>query len=158
MMIRNLRCSMMLALIAFALGCASSGITPAVQATGESIPRPTVLLVYDFAVGPNDVVVETLGHQFQKEATKRSKEEETAYATTHSLSEQLVAKLGERGIAAERAEDSRVPPLHALVLKGQFLTIEKGSRFKRMVIGFGAGSTASCAKSRPPVMLPSDST
>ena len=34
-----------------------------------------------------------------------------------------------------------MPPLHALVLRGQFLTINKGSRIKRMVIGFGAGSS-----------------
>ncbi len=46
-----------------------------------------------------------------------------------------------RGIAAERAVDSRVPPLHALVLRGQSLTINQGSRIKRMVIGFGAGSS-----------------
>ncbi len=31
--------------------------------------------------------------------------------------------------------------MHALIVRGQFITIEKGSRFKRMVIGFGAGSS-----------------
>ena len=100
-----------------------------------------MVLVYDFAVGANDVVVDTLGHEFRSEAVQLSKEEEAAYATADSLSEQLVAKLRKRGISAERADNSSVPPLNALVIKGQFLTIDKGSRFKRMVIGFGAGSS-----------------
>ena len=140
-MIRNLQRSVMPVLIALTLGCAGSSITPISRVTNERIPRPVVILVYDFAVGANDVVVDTLGHEFQSEGTQLSKEEKTAYETAHSLSEQLVAKLRKRGIAAERADDSRVPPLHALVLKGQFLTIDKGSRIKRMVIGFGAGSS-----------------
>jgi hypothetical protein len=127
--------------IALALGCASAKITPTETASSERIPKPDVVLVYDFAVGPDDVVLDTLGHEFQSEAKERTKEEKQAYATAASLSEQLVAKLQKRGIPAERAEDRRVPPLHALVLKGQFLTINKGSRVKRMVIGFGAGSS-----------------
>ena len=133
-MIRNPQRSitLLLVVLAGALGCAGSGVTPTEPATSERIPRPAVLLVYDFAVGPNDVVVDTLGHEFQSETTERTKEEKTAYATANSLSEQLVAKLAKRGITAERAEDNQQPPLHALILKGQFLTINKGSRIKRM--------------------------
>ena len=86
-MIRNLQRPVMPLLIALALGCAGSSITATSPATSERIPRPTVVLVYDFAVGPNDVVVDTLGHEFQSEASERSKDEKTAYATASSLSE-----------------------------------------------------------------------
>lgn len=129
------------AVISFTLGCAGSNVTPTVQASNQPIQRPGVILVYDFAVGLNDVVVDTLGYQFSSEATKRSKGEKEAYATADSLSEQLVEKLVKRGISAERASSDRVPPMNALVIKGQFLTIDQGSRLKRTVIGFGVGSS-----------------
>ena len=147
--------------LALAVGCASSKLSPTQTASSEQIPQPGVLLVYDFAVGPDDVVVDTLGHEFQSEATELTKEQKTAYATAASLSEQLVEKLTKRGIAAERSDDGRVPPLHAIVIKGQFLTINKGSRVKRMVIGFGAGSTAryryARRRTKPPSMGCADS-
>jgi len=106
-----------------------------------SLPRPGVVLVYDFAVFPEDVVVDTLGSAFISDSTRQSEGAKIAYATANALSEHLVAKLRERGIAAERANASRVPPLNAIALKGQFLTIDAGSRVKRMTIGLGVGST-----------------
>ncbi len=137
----HLKHSVLALLIAFALGCAGSNVRQTATATNQPIPRPGVVLVYDFAVGPNDLVVDTLGYQFKSESTKRTEGEKEAYATADSLSEQLVEKLTKRGIPAERASDDRVPPMNAIVLRGQFLTIDPGSRVKRMVIGFGAGST-----------------
>jgi hypothetical protein len=127
--------------LAFGFGCASSKVTSIVPATNEEIPRPGVLLVYNFAVGPNDVVVDTLGSEFQSAGTKLTKQEETAYATANALSQLIVTKLRERGIRSERAAPDHVPPMNALILKGQFLTVNKGSRAKRMIIGFGVGSS-----------------
>ncbi len=125
----------------FAFGCAGSNVYSTQNASNERIPQPGVLLVYDFAVSPNDVVADTLGNEFRSEASRQSKATGTAYETAASLSEQLVEKLNERGITAERASNDRRPPLNAIVIKGQFLTIDKGSRTARMVIGFGVGST-----------------
>ena len=126
--------------LAFGLGCASANVTPILRAP-ENIPQPDVVLVYNFAVGPNDVVVDTLGKEFKSERTNLSKQEETAYAAADTLSTAIVTKLNERGIRAQRAASFEDPPLNALLLKGQFLTVNKGSRAKRMIIGFGAGST-----------------
>jgi hypothetical protein len=39
-----------------------------------------------------------------------------------------------------------VPPANALILKGQFLSVDEGDRAKRMVIGFGAGSSELVAR------------
>jgi hypothetical protein len=124
------------------LGCASAGIEPGRRyAEGESLPRPGVLLVYDFAVQSGDVVVDTFGPEFAAGSGDRSERYQLGREVARSLSEQLVAKLSERGIRAERAAPSRVPPLHAMVLKGQFVSIDEGDQMKRMVIGLGAGST-----------------
>lgn len=129
-------------LIAIGLGCASASVTTIPATRDESmLPQPSVVYIYDFAVSANDVVIDTLGAEFMSEGEKLSEEERQAYATANALSEAIVAELLKRGINAKRASDGDIPPLHALVLKGQFITIDEGSRFKRMVIGFGAGSS-----------------
>ena len=129
-------------LIAVGMGCASAGVTPMTKiADGSMLPRPGVLLVYDFAVAANDVMIDTLGAQFMSEGEKLTEKEQTARATANAFSVALVEQLRNDGINAQRAERGDIPPLHALVLKGQFITIDEGSRAKRMIIGFGAGSS-----------------
>jgi hypothetical protein len=133
--------------LALALGCASSSVTPGRRLVGdEPLPRPGVVLIYDFAVDPADVVVDTLGPEFATGPGERGERAEFGRAVARSLSEQLVAKLRERGIRAERAFHPRVPPVNALLLKGQFLSVDEGDRAKRMVIGFGAGSSELLAR------------
>jgi hypothetical protein len=90
-----------------------------------------VVLVYDFATHSEDG---TAGEAL-------TEDRERAIATAHSLSEQTVEKLREKGIHAERASGGTDPPLYAFLVKGQFVTIDAGSRIKRMVIGFGAGAS-----------------
>jgi hypothetical protein len=123
------------------LGCASAGVTTTDKVADSSVVQPGVVLVYDFAVMPGDVVVDTFGSEFESEGKELSKDEKEAYATANVLSEKLVAYLQERGIPGERANSATRPPLNAILIKGQFVTIDAGSRIKRMVIGFGAGSS-----------------
>ena len=129
-------------LAAIGMSCASAGVKPVPGTADESmLPRPSVALVYDFAVHADDVVIDTLGAEFQSEGRQLTEEEQIAYATANDLSVAIVDALGKSGINARRARDADAPPIHAMLLKGQFITIEKGSRFKRVVIGFGAGSS-----------------
>jgi hypothetical protein len=129
-------------LAAIGMGCASAGVTPMAGSADQSmLPRPGVFLVYDFAVGPEDVMVDSLGAEFISEGEKLTEEEKTAHETANGFSEALVELLRKEGINAQRANRGAVPPLHAIVLKGQFVSIDKGSRIKRMTIGFGAGSS-----------------
>jgi hypothetical protein len=86
-------------------------------------------------------MVDSLGAEFMSEGEKLTEEEKTAYATAEGFSVALVAELRKEGINAQRINRGAVPALHSIVLKGQFVTIDTGSRFKRMVIGFGAGSS-----------------
>jgi hypothetical protein len=98
-----------------------------------------VLVVYDFAVDTDSVMVDTFGPNFVQDTNNPSKENETARAVANSLSEALVEELGKREIHAQRATSS-MPPIDAVVVKGQFLTIEEGDRAARMLIGFGMGA------------------
>ncbi|MEE9537941.1 MAG: DUF4410 domain-containing protein [candidate division NC10 bacterium] len=122
---RHLVVSLLLSLV---VGCASA----TTQQTGQrvedrTLPRPPVLLIYDFAVAPDDA--------------PPSAEIERHRAIAKAFSEDVVTKVEGVGIPAQRATDSTTVPLHAVVVKGQFVTIQEGSRTRRMLIGFGAGST-----------------
>lgn len=114
--------------LSLVMGCAGA----TTQRTGQvvkkgSLARPPVMLVYDFAVAPDDA--------------PPSLEIARAQDVAKSFSEEVVRKLEAVGITAQRATDSTPAPLHALVVKGQFVTIQEGSRAQRVVVGFGAGST-----------------
>ncbi len=114
--------------LSFVVGCAGASSRQTRQHVRDrTLPRPPVLLIYDFAVAPDDA--------------PPSKDIERRQAIARSLSEQAVTKLGAIGIPAQRATASTTVPLHALVVKGQFVTIREGSRTARVLIGFGAGST-----------------
>jgi hypothetical protein len=139
---RRLRSAALILAVAFCLSCAGTEVTKAQDRMGgQPLPRPPVLLVYTFAVSPEDVVVDTFGPSFlpgsgsQDERTKRGREVAEALATS------MVAKTREKGIAVERANPSAEPPLDAIVVKGQFLTVDEGDRTGRMTIGFGTGGS-----------------
>ena len=129
-----------------ALGCAKARLDVIQAAPAGPMVKPPVVLVYDFAVTPEEALTDSFGTYSERAGEAESKEIQLAHATAVSLSEQLVAKLQKKGIAAERALDDRAPPLHAFVVRGQFLDVDKGSRLKRMVIGFGAGSSKLVAR------------
>ncbi len=114
-------------LLSLVVGCASATTQQTAGVWGKTLPRPPVLLIYDFAVAPDDA--------------PPSEEIERGRAIAKAYSEEVVIKLEAVGIPAQRATDSTTVPLHAVVVKGQFVTIQEGSRTRRMLIGFGAGST-----------------
>ena len=115
-------------LLSLVVGCAGARSRQTRQYVKDrTLPRPPVLVVYDFAVAPADA--------------PPSEEIKNRRAIARYFSKQVVTKLGERGIRAQRATASTRVPLHAIVVKGQFVTIDEGSRVKRLLIGFGAGSS-----------------
>ncbi len=126
--------------LAVCAGCAGASVRSRDYAADRSLPRPPVLLLYPFAVNAQDVVVDSLGPEFVTGTASTSKRLQVGRHVANTLADQLVRKLRARGIQAQRASASTQPPLHALVVKGQFVTIDEGDRTKRMVIGLGAGA------------------
>ena len=129
------------ALLALALlACASAGIENVERFTDDgTMPRPVTFLVYDFATHADDALTDTFGPEYEAQAPSDDERRE-AQAIASMLSERLVAEMRERGINAERAYPSTNPPETALLVKGQFITMDEGERRRRVLIGFGAGA------------------
>lgn len=124
-----------------AVGCAGgSARTVGRFSDDQPLPKPSEILVYDFAVDADDVVLDTFGPNFVRGETSASERSSTGRSVAGVLSERIVIQLGKRGLGAQRASASTPVPLDAIAVKGQFVTIKEGDQMERMVIGFGLGS------------------
>ncbi len=133
----------------FALGCASAGVENVKRYTSElDVVRPSTILVYDFEVSGKGVVVDESGPEFVTGPGEPDERYEFGQKVAGALSEAIVAALREQELVAEVASPGMQPPMNALVLKGQFVTVDEGDQMARVIIGFGAGSTEIYARAQ----------
>ena len=124
----------------FLVGCAGGSAKKVSSIEGEEqLPRPPVFLIYNFAVDPEDVMVDTPGLTSGDEASTAERLSE-GKEWANALSESLVTQLVEEGITVRRATGSTHIPLNAVAVKGQFISIDEGDEVKRTTVGFGAGA------------------
>ena len=127
-----------------ATGCASSSVTASRSyPVGETIARPNRILVYDFAATADDLAAysATAGRYAQHETPQTAEEIERGRALGAQVAEALVAEIRNMGLPAMRAAGRPAPQVGDMVISGEFVSIEWGSRGMRMSIGFGSGRT-----------------
>lgn len=111
----------------------------------EPLPKPDRILVYDFAVSPYDVSINSaIGARVANLVTGTSPSDEqqkVGRAIANVLAEELINQLELGGFTAQRVPTVEPPPMGTLAIEGQFVTIDEGNRLRRMVIGFGAGGS-----------------
>ncbi len=130
------------ALALVALGCASVNVgEQRVLAPLDELPKPPVLLVYEFAVSADDVVADTFGPQFITGEGKPSERLKVARKVQAGFQRAVVNLLRKKGIESRPATRDAFPPLHAILVKGQFLSVSQGDMMGRTVIGFGVGKS-----------------
>jgi hypothetical protein len=132
---------MLTALIAlFLVGCSGGSAKPTSSLSVDVPPvRPSVFLIYDFAVNPDDVIVDLPGLTTGNQSVNYERVAQ-GKAWANALSESLVMQLVKEGITSRRAAGSTHIPPNAIVVKGQFISIDEGSKIKRTTIGFGMGA------------------
>lgn len=126
---------------AVAFGCAGQRSIQQILYADRDLDRPPLLLVYDFAVNPDDVVVDVFGPAFLERPSAAREAEGRDRAVANTLAAAMVQKLRERGIPAERAGARTSAPRDAILVKGQFVTVEADASGTRMAIGLGAQSS-----------------
>jgi hypothetical protein len=127
-----------------AVGCGASKVQVQEEYAGKRLPRPDKVLVYDFAVSPDDVkttrgVGLELEKLLKKGTPKTAKETETGRKVAAAFSQELVKEIRKMGLVAERAADFPPTTGNHLLIQGYFLSIDQGNRTERVVIGLGAG-------------------
>jgi hypothetical protein len=126
------------------VGCARAVVRNVQEDSSLTLPRPARVVVFDFNTGPTDV--ELLSSPSQEEAERalwlsKKQPDLLAEAVAGSLATRLVEDIRSLGLSAERAAGAAMPEVNDLVIEGDFVRIDEGSRTMRFVIGFGVGAT-----------------
>ncbi len=128
-----------------AAGCAPTSVQTTYQREGPA-PRPERILVYDFAVAPDEVQLDRgLSAELEQMAkgTPRTLQElQIGRQAARALSDELVKQINEMGLVAQRVVGVPANWANAAVIEGQFLSIDEGNRTERVVIGLGAGRSS----------------
>jgi hypothetical protein len=125
------------------VGCATARVENVQQNQAQALPRPARVVVFDFATGGADVRVGSSPSRTARRAVGLSVAEPDLLgeAVADTLASTLVEQITALGIAAERASGAEPPRLNDLVVSGQFVRVDEGSKVRRFVIGFGVGAT-----------------
>jgi hypothetical protein len=130
--------------ISFLTGCASTKVKVENESSGM-LPRPDQVFVYDLAVTPGEVKLDSgIAAKIEELAKKTPRtQEEIAVGrqVADALSRHLVAKIQAMGFLANRAVGTTPTSGNILAIKGQFISIDEGNRTERVVIGLGLGRT-----------------
>lgn len=127
-------------------GCAKTVVQPKYeQPTAAPAVRPSQVLVYDFAISAADVS-ENQGffaavRNSLSDTTEHERGMTIAREVQERMSEELVAKIRDLGLPAQRAARGAVLPTEAVAVSGLFLNVDEGNKLQRTVVGFGAGQS-----------------
>lgn len=127
--------------LAVLAGCASTDVAERTTYEGE-LTKPTRVVIYDFSATPQDVPADSaLADIYSKRELPQTLEEQALGRKLGARSsELLVERLNEMGIAAVRAVDGTTPKVGEGVIRGAFVSVDEGSQWQRLLIGFGAGA------------------
>ena len=122
--------------------CVRTGVLPVTRTAETSLPRPSKILVYNFAVSDAEVK-EAQGMLRQQPTIKdpAEREQEIGRQVADALAVDLVSGLRNLGFNVERVNRATPVTGDDLLIDGQFLKVDEGDLLRRLVIGFGAGSS-----------------
>jgi len=132
-------------IIGMASACATTDVRTVRTDISGPLPMPDRVLVYDFAVSPEQVRLDrglsARAAAAAEGASRTEQEIATGRKVASALSEHLVKEIRNLGLDAERAAGPRQQRNNDLAIEGHFLSIDEGNRTERTVIGLGAGRT-----------------
>ena len=125
----------------FLAGCASTEVSERSTYEGD-LTKPTRVVIFDFSATPQDVPADSAlaGLYSQRELPQTAEEQALGRKLGARASELLVERLNDMGIEAVRAADGALPRVGEGVIRGAFVSVDEGSQWQRMLIGFGAGA------------------
>jgi len=139
---RFARLAVCIAVVALVATCARTKHVDDTEASGAAThTKPDRILVYDFAASATDLPPDSeLAKLYQSSGEPKSDEEVQLGRHLGELTAVYLTKaLNKRDIPAINASTGALPKVGDGIIRGQFVTVEKGSRTTRMLVGFGFG-------------------
>lgn len=116
-------------------------VTPLSGYTGNPLPKPDKILLYDYEVKQGDVQVDKVQSLRPRHLIMGDKSQD-AVATSagdHYYTE-LDKKLAKSGIPVEHVAAGTAPSANALIIQGAIAKLKEGTKAERTTIGMGTGS------------------
>jgi hypothetical protein len=128
--------------VSFLNGCASTNTTMD-SSYGGKLPRPDQVLVYNFAVSPDEVELDSgISGDIQgliNQAPRTDQERAIGRKVADALANHLVSEIEKLGFIAVRSYSPAPQNGNSFVIKGQFISVDEGNQAERVVIGLGMG-------------------
>jgi len=124
-------------------GCAS--VQQEQMYTGR-LPRPEQIIVFDFAVSPDEVKVDSglsaRAVRGVKGESTQERQQSDAQKVVDLFSQKLVKEISDMGLPVVRESQPAVggAAVHLLV-QGSFVSVDEGDRGERIAIGLGVGKS-----------------
>jgi hypothetical protein len=111
-----------------------------------SLPKPEQIIVFDFAVTPGDVKVDSgLSARAARSVEGKSTDEEQqkdAKKVARVLAKKLVQEISDMGLPAVHESDPAIAGSNVnLLVRGSFVSVDEGDRGERVAIGLGVGKS-----------------
>jgi hypothetical protein len=141
----RLRVLALAGLIALA-GCAGAKVTdrqPNPSLEGLKLSKPMHIIVHNFAATAEGIPPDSpmAAKVVPPESPPSEEQLELGRELGGEVAKQLVERINEMGLTAVVADQHLQPPhINDLVLRGYFVTVDKGNMAARVVVGFGAGN------------------
>jgi hypothetical protein len=121
---------------------AKINVTPVASYDGANpLPKPSKIVVYDFAVNTADVQTDKVQSLRPRHLiTGDESPEAIAAGANKTFSKELSKALAKTGIPIEHARLGAPPPANALLIQGSFVSLQQGVKAERVTVGMGAGS------------------
>jgi Domain of unknown function (DUF4410) len=134
------------ALVLAVSACSSARVQPAQTYSGSTLPRPSVVVVSDYAVTPEDVKLDSgAGSRLKSlfgSASTDERQVEIGRKVAAAISKTLVKEIEKLGLPVIQGDATTATSGSTLVVAGQLLSIDEGNRTRRNIIGLGAGSSS----------------
>ena len=137
--------------IAALAGCASAQVTQQAQQQPVDYNRPSQIVVYPFAADASEVTLnQSIVQRVYRNASgsdQNAQQLQIARDTAQAICEQVASDLSTNGYNAVCTKRGTfVAGANLLLIDGALTNISEGNRLRRLVIGFGAGSSVLDAK------------
>ncbi len=126
----------------FVAGCASTQVSNRQVLVNEKIPRPDRILVYDFIANPAEIPVDSvLAGQVEPGPPLTAEQLQAGQQLGTQIADALVNDIRDMGLPAVAGLKGTRPNVGDIVIRGYLVSIDEGSGAKRMLIGFGSGTS-----------------
>ncbi|MDD5319563.1 MAG: DUF4410 domain-containing protein [Methylococcales bacterium] len=140
-------------------GCAKTNVQETYEVANTGMPTPNPVLIYNFAVNPEDVQQNSsIFAKIQRSianSSQTAEEIQLGREVADAMATELTLKIANLGLNPIRADQSLQVTPGAILITGYFVDIDEGNRLRRNVIGLGMGQSSLDSKVR--VLAPSPS-